>query len=138
MCVCFMRDYVCVLCVFVCVCVCSVCVCVFLMWTIFALMVFGPFFTAHRNLPKSRNWKRLTFPNKIFTCRVLYFLQSFYVYLLLYTAKRPLGRPMRRWEDNIRMDVREMDINARNWVDWSQDRDYWRALVNAALNLRVP
>ena len=54
------------------------------------------------------------------------------------TGKRPLGRPRRRWEDNIRMDLEEMGINAENWVDSAQDRNYWRALVNAALNLRVP
>ena len=54
------------------------------------------------------------------------------------TGKRPLGRPRRRWEDNIRMDLEEIGINAGNWVDSAQDRDYWRALVNAALNLRVP
>ena len=54
------------------------------------------------------------------------------------TRKRPLGRPRRRWEDNIRMDLEEMGINAENWVDSAQDRNYWRALVNAALNLRVP
>ena len=54
------------------------------------------------------------------------------------TGKRPLGRPGRRWEDNIRMDLEEMGINAGNWVDSAQDRDYWRALVNAALNLQVP
>ena len=53
------------------------------------------------------------------------------------TGKRPLGRPRRRWEDNIRMDLEEIDINAGNWVHSAQDRDYWRALVNAALNLRV-
>ena len=47
------------------------------------------------------------------------------------TGKRPLGRPRRRWDDNIRMDLEEIGINA-------QDRKYWRALVNAALNLRVP
>ena len=47
-------------------------------------------------------------------------------------------RPRRRWEDNIRMDLEEIGINARNWVGSAQDRDYWRALVNAALNLRVP
>ena len=58
--------------------------------------------------------------------------------LLFIEGKRPLGRPWRRWEDNIRMDVEEIDINAGNWVDSAQDRDYWRALVNAALNLRVP
>ena len=54
------------------------------------------------------------------------------------TGTRPLGRPMRRWEDNIRMHHEEIGINARNWVDTDQDRNYWRALVNAALNLRVP
>ena len=53
------------------------------------------------------------------------------------TGKRPLGRPRRRWEDNIRMDLEEMGINAGNWVDLVQDRNYWRTLVNAALNLRV-
>ena len=54
------------------------------------------------------------------------------------TGKRPLGRPRRRWEDDIRMDLEEIGINARNWFDSAQDRNYWRALVNAALNLRVP
>ena len=53
-------------------------------------------------------------------------------------GKRPLGRLERRWEDNIRLDPYRMAINKRNWVDSAQDRDYWRALVNAALNLRVP
>ena len=42
------------------------------------------------------------------------------------------------WEDNIRMDLEEIGINAGNWVDSAQDRNYWKALVNAALNLRVP
>jgi hypothetical protein len=51
------------------------------------------------------------------------------------TGKRPLGRPRRRWKVNIRIDLEEIGIN---WVDSAQDRDYWRALVNAALNLRVP
>ena len=54
------------------------------------------------------------------------------------TGKTSLGRPRRRWEDNIRMDLEEIGINAGNWVDSAQDRNYWRALVNAALNLRVP
>ena len=52
------------------------------------------------------------------------------------TGKRPLGRPRRRWEGNIRMDLEETGINAGNWVDSAQDRDNWRDLVNAALNLR--
>ena len=45
--------------------------------------------------------------------------------------------PRRRWGDNIRMDLEEIGINAGNWVDSAQDRNYWR-VVNAALNLRVP
>ena len=54
------------------------------------------------------------------------------------TGKRPLGRPRRIWEDNIRMDLEEIGINAENWVDLAKDRDYWRALVNAAFYLGVP
>ena len=54
------------------------------------------------------------------------------------TGMRPFGRPRRTWEYNIRMDLEEIGINAGNWVDSAQDRGYWRALVNAALNLRVP
>ena len=54
------------------------------------------------------------------------------------TGKRPLGRPRRRWKDNIKMDLEEIGINAGNLFGSAQDRDYWRALVNAALNLRVP
>ena len=54
------------------------------------------------------------------------------------TGKRPLGRSRRRWENNIRMDLEEIGISAGNWVDSAQDRNYWRALANAALNLRIP
>ena len=53
------------------------------------------------------------------------------------TGKRHLERPRRRWEDNIRIDLEEIGINAGNWVHSAQDRDYWRALVNAALSLWV-
>ena len=49
-----------------------------------------------------------------------------------------MGRPRRRWENNIRMDLEERGINAGIWADSAQDRDYWRALLNAALNLRAP
>ena len=54
------------------------------------------------------------------------------------TGKRPLGRPRLRWEDNIRMYLEKIGINAGNWVDSAHNRDYWRALVNVALNLQVP
>ena len=54
------------------------------------------------------------------------------------TRKRSLGRPRRRWERNIRVDFKEMGVNTRNWVDSPQDRDYWRTLVNAANNSRIP
>ena len=54
-----------------------------------------------------------------------------------HTGKRPLGRPGRRWEDNIRMDLEDIGINAGNCVS-VQKRDYWRAFVNAALNLQIP
>jgi hypothetical protein len=54
------------------------------------------------------------------------------------TGKRPLGRHRQRWEGNIRMDLKQIGINTRNWVDSTQDRGYWKALVNGALNLLVP
>ena len=53
------------------------------------------------------------------------------------SGKRPLGRLRRRWEDNIRMDLKELGISMRN-IDSAQDKDYWTALVSAALNQRVP
>jgi hypothetical protein len=57
--------------------------------------------------------------------------------LVKLTGKRPLGRPRRRWECNVRMVLKEIGINTRNLVDWAQDKDYWRAPVNAELNHRV-
>jgi hypothetical protein len=52
-------------------------------------------------------------------------------------GKRPLGRPRRRWEDNIKMDLRETGINGANWIQLAQDRVQWRACVNTVMNLRV-
>jgi hypothetical protein len=53
-------------------------------------------------------------------------------------GKRPLGRPRRRWEDNIKMDLREIGIDGSNWIRLAQDRIQWRAFVNTVKNLRVP
>jgi hypothetical protein len=53
-------------------------------------------------------------------------------------GRRPLGRPRRRWKDNIKMDLREIGFGYVDWIHWDQDRDRWRALVNTVMNLRVP
>ena len=53
-------------------------------------------------------------------------------------GKRPPGRPRRRWVDNIRMDLQEVGCGYMNWIERAQDRDRWRTLVNAVMNLRVP
>jgi len=53
-------------------------------------------------------------------------------------GKRPLGRPRRRWEDNIKMDFREVGCGGMDWIEMAQDRDRWRALVNTVMNFRVP
>ena len=53
-------------------------------------------------------------------------------------GKRPLGRPRRRWEENIKMDLQEVGCGGMDWIDVAQDRDRWRALVTAVMNFRVP
>ena len=53
-------------------------------------------------------------------------------------GNKSLGRPKRRWEDNIKMDLQEVGCRGMDWKDVTQDRDEWRALVNAVMNVRVP
>jgi len=53
-------------------------------------------------------------------------------------GKRPFGRHRRRWEDNIKMDLQEAGYGVMGWIELAQDRDRWRALVNAVMNFRVP
>ena len=52
--------------------------------------------------------------------------------------KRPLGRPKRRWEDNIKMDLQQVGCGGVDWIQLAQDRKRWRGLVNAVMSLRVP
>jgi hypothetical protein len=59
-------------------------------------------------------------------------------YRILPEGKRPLGRPRRRWVDNIIMDLRDIEWDGVNWIDLTQNREQWRALVNTVLDLRVP
>jgi hypothetical protein len=53
-------------------------------------------------------------------------------------GKRPLGRPRCRWKDNIKMDLREIEMDEANWIQLAQDRVQWRACVNTVINLQVP
>jgi hypothetical protein len=53
-------------------------------------------------------------------------------------GKRPLRRPRRRWEDNIKMDLQEVGVGCGDWMELAQDRDRWRTLVSAVMNFRVP
>jgi hypothetical protein len=53
-------------------------------------------------------------------------------------GKRPLGRPRRRWEDNIKADLQEVGCGGMSWIELAEDRDIWRALMNAVMNLRAP
>jgi hypothetical protein len=53
-------------------------------------------------------------------------------------GKKPLGRPRRRWDDNIKADIQEVGCGGMDWINLAQDRDRWRAVVNAVMNLRVP
>ena len=53
-------------------------------------------------------------------------------------GKRPLGRPRRRWEGNIKMDLQEVGCGYVDWIDPAQDRERWRAIVSAVINIRVP
>jgi ribosome biogenesis protein Nip4 len=53
-------------------------------------------------------------------------------------GKKPLGRPRRRWENNIKKDLKEVGCGDRDWIQLAENKDRWRALVNAVMNLRVP
>ena len=77
-------------------------------------------------------WKKLCI-NWSFVYRVVY-----RVLVRKPEGKRPLGRPRRRWVDNIRTDLHEVGCGYMDWIGLAQDRDRWRTLVSAVMNLRVP
>ena len=95
----------------------------------------------------TRLWKQddLTVHGEQVSRKIAYIFKKNYIIVIIIiikvgkpTGKRPLGSPRQRREDNIRMDHEEIGINAQNWVDSAQDRDYWRAFVYVALNLQSP
>jgi hypothetical protein len=63
---------------------------------------------------------------------------NIYILLIISEGRRPLGRTRRRWEDNIKIDLRGIGFGDVDWIHLAQDRDRWRALVNTVINLRVP
>jgi hypothetical protein len=65
-------------------------------------------------------------------------MNAYRILLVKPERKRPLGRPRRRWVNNIKMDLREIGWDVMDWIDLAQDRDQWRALVNTVMNIRVP
>ena len=65
-------------------------------------------------------------------------LHTFVILFCVSEGKRPLGRPRRRWEDNIKMDLEEVGRGCGDWMELAQDRKSWRALVSTVMNLRVP
>ena len=60
------------------------------------------------------------------------------VLVMKHDGKRPLGRPRRKWEDNIKMELQKMGRGCGDWMELAQDRDRWRALVSTVMNLPVP
>ena len=77
----------------------------------------------------------------VFILKAFFFNHPVRVYRVLVgkpEGKRLLGRPRRRWEDNIRMELQEVGLGYEDWIGLAQDRDRWRALVSAVRNLRVP
>jgi hypothetical protein len=79
----------------------------------------------------------LLWSNKLYPDVLLMDISAIFTLVGRPDGKRPLGRPRRRWDDNIK-DLREIGIDGLNWIQLAQDRVQWRACVNTVMNLRVP
>ena len=88
------------------------------------------------NIIRNLKWSRLRWAEHV--ARLEQFRNAYRVLAEKPESKRPLGRPRRRWEDNIKIDLREVGCDPGDWIDLAEDRDQWRAYVRAVMNLRVP
>ena len=88
------------------------------------------------NIIRNLKSRRLKWPGHV--ARMEQFRNAYRVLVWKPESKRPLGRPRRRWEDNIKMDLTEVGCDPRDWIALAEDRDQWRAYVRAVMNLRVP
>jgi hypothetical protein len=91
------------------------------------------------NLARNTTWEAPPWRNTCRACSTNRAKRNAYrIFLDNPERKSPLGRPERRWVDNIKIDLREIGWDGVDWIDLAQDRDQWRALVNTVMNLRVP
>jgi len=81
-------------------------------------------------------WRPSSGFDNFLALRVIYNMHIVYIYIIYYIYI--MGRPRRRWVDNIRMDLQEVGCGYMDWIGLGQDRDRWRTLVSAVMNLRVP
>ena len=88
------------------------------------------------NIVRVINWRRMRWVGHV--ARMCEWEGAYRVLVGKPEGRRPLGRPRRRWVDNIRMDLQEVGCGSIYWIELAQDRDRWRALVSAVINLRAP
>ena len=88
------------------------------------------------NIIRSLKSRRLRWPGHV--ARMEQSRNSYRVLMGKPEGKRPFGKIRRRWEDNIKMDLREVGCDPGEWIDLAEDRDHWRAYIRAVMNLRVP
>ena len=88
------------------------------------------------NIIRNLKSRRLRWAGHV--ARMEQFINAYRILVGKPESKRPLGRSRRRWDDNIKMDLREVGCDPRDWIALAEDMDQWRAYVRAVMNLRVP